>query len=129
TATKSVGLEAEVVGSTFSRTLAGFEKMIRSGKNVNQLLRLVGGTQADLQRRFRDDAAGVFVDYVRGLNEIHKAGGSVNAALQQTGVIAIRDQRVIASLASNGFDVLSDAMDTVRDSNGAMQEEFENGAS
>lgn len=129
TATKAVGLEAEVVGSTFSRTLGGFEKMIRSGKNVDELLRLVGGTQAELQRRFREDAAGVFVDYIRGLNDIHRAGGSVNAALEKTGVIAVRDQRVVASLASNGFDVLSDAMETVRSANGAMQEEFENGAS
>src|SRR5690606_29279531 len=72
---------------------------------------------------------GVFVDYIRGLNDIHRAGGSVNAALEKTGVIAVRDQRVVASLASNGFDVLSDAMETVRSANGALQVELETGAS
>ncbi|HBW82174.1 MAG TPA: hypothetical protein DEF78_21600, partial [Sphingobacterium sp.] len=51
TATKAVGLEAEVVGSTFSRTLGQFEKMTRSGKGVNDLLKIIGGTQADLQKR------------------------------------------------------------------------------
>ncbi|HAF34553.1 MAG TPA: phage tail tape measure protein, partial [Sphingobacterium sp.] len=40
TATKAVGLEAEVVGSTFSRTLGQFEKMTRSGKGVNDLLKI-----------------------------------------------------------------------------------------
>ena len=129
TATKAVGLEAELVGSTFSRTLGQFEKVLRSGKGVADLLKVVGGNQADLERKFRDNASGVFVDYVRGLNNIHKSGGSVNEALERTGIIAVRDQRVIASLASNGFDVLTAALDNVKDANGAMQAEFENGAS
>lgn len=129
TATKAVGLEAELVGSTFSRTLGTFEKTIRSGKGLGDVLKIVGGTSQDLQRRFRDDAAGVFRDYVRGLNNIHSAGGSVNEALERTGIVAVRDQRVLASLATNGYDVLTNAMDKVRNANGAMQAEFENGAS
>lgn len=128
TATKAVGLEAELVGSTFSRTLGEFEKSLRSGKGVSDLLKVIGGTSQDLSRRFREDAAGVFVDYVKGLNNIYKTGGSVNEALERTGIIAVRDQRVIASLASNGYDVLSDALLKVSDANGAMQQEFENGA-
>lgn len=129
TATKAVGLEAELVGSTFSRTLGEFEKTLRTGKGVSDLLKVIGGNQADLQKKFRDDAAGVFVDYVRGLNNIHKAGGSVNEALEHTGVVAVRDQRVIASLATNGFDVLTGALENVKEAHGAMQTEFENGAS
>src|SRR5690606_7261766 len=127
-ATKAVGLEAELVGSTFSRTLGEFEKTIRSGKGVADLLKVIGGTSAELSKRFKDDAAGVFVDYVRGLNEINKSGGSVNEALERTGIIAVRDQRVIASLATNGYDVLTDALEKVTTAQGAMQAEFENGA-
>ncbi|MDM1049381.1 phage tail tape measure protein [Sphingobacterium hotanense] len=129
TATKAVGLEAELVGSTFSRTLGEFEKTLRTGKGVADLLKVIGGNQEDLQRKFRQDAAGVFVDYVRGLNNIQQSGGSVNEALERTGIIAVRDQRVISSLATNGFDVLKGALDNVRDANGAMLTEFENGAS
>ncbi len=129
TATKAVGLEAELVGSTFSRTLGEFEKTLRTGKGVSDLLKVIGGNQADLQKKFREDAAGVFVDYIRGLNNIHKAGGSVNEALEHTGVVAVRDQRVIASLATNGFDVLTGALENVKEAHGAMQTEFENGAS
>lgn len=129
TATKAVGLEAELVGSTFSRTLGEFEKTLRTGKGVADLLKVIGGNQEDLQRKFRQDAAGVFVDYVRGLNNIQQSGGSVNEALERTGIIAVRDQRVISSLATNGFDVLTGALDNVRDANGAMLTEFENGAS
>ena len=129
TATKAVGLEAELVGSTFSRTLGEFEKTLRTGKGVADLLKVIGGNQEDLQRKFRQDAAGVFVDYVSGLNNIQKTGGSVNEALERTGIIAVRDQRVISSLATNGFDVLTDALDNVKDAHGAMQTEFENGSS
>lgn len=128
TATKAVGLEAELVGSTFSRTLGEFEKTIRSGKGVADLLKVIGGTSQELSKHFKDDAAGVFVDYVRGLNEINKSGGSVNEALERTGIIAVRDQRVIASLATNGFDVLTDALEKVTTAQGAMQAEFVNGA-
>lgn len=129
TATNAVGLEAELVGSTFSRTLGEFEKTLRTGKGVSDLLKVIGGNQADLQKKFREDAAGVFVDYVRGLNNIHKSGGSVNEALEHTGIVAVRDQRVISSLATNGFDVLAGALDNVKEAHGAMQTEFENGAS
>lgn len=129
TATKAVGLEAELVGSTFSRTLGEMEKSLRTGKGIKDLLKVIGGTAEDLQRRFREDAAGVFVDYIRGLNEISKSGGSVNEALERTGIIAVRDQRVIASLATNGYEVLVDALEKVKEAQGAMQAEFENGAS
>ncbi|MGV6945048.1 phage tail tape measure protein [Sphingobacterium kyonggiense] len=128
TATKAVGLEAELVGSTFSRTLGEFEKTLRTGRGVADLLKVIGGSQDELQRKFRQDAAGVFVDYVRGLNNIDKAGGSVNEALEATGIVAVRDQRVIASLATNGFDVLTNALDKVKSASGAMQAEFENGS-
>lgn len=129
TATKAVGLEAELVGSTFSRTLGEFEKISRTGKGVSDLLKVIGGNQAELEKRFKTDASGVFMDYIAGLNRIYNEGGSVNEALERTGIIAVRDQRVIASLASAGFDTLTEAMKTARNANGAMQAEFETGAS
>lgn len=129
TATKSVGLEAELVGSTFGRTLGAFEKMIRTGKGVGEILKIVGGTAKELSERFKSDASGVFIDYIRGLNELNKAGGSVNAALAKTGVVAIRDQRVIASLATNGYDVLTDAINKSKNAVGALDAEFANKSS
>jgi len=129
TATKAVGLEAELVGSTFSRTLGEMEKTLRTGKGVDNLLKVIGGSQDELKKKFKQDAAGVFTDYISGLNRISKAGGSVNEALERTGIIAVRDQRVIASLATAGFDTLSRSLDTVKSASGAMQEEFETASS
>ncbi|MBE8712529.1 phage tail tape measure protein [Sphingobacterium hungaricum] len=124
TATKSLGIEAEVVGSTFQKTLSTFEKSIRSGKGVADILKVVGGSSAELQRRFREDASGVFQDYIKGLNGIFKAGGSVQAQLEKNGITDIRQTRVIGTLAT-GYDTLARAMDTVKNASGALQEEFE----
>lgn len=125
TATKSVGIEAELVGSSFNRTLAGFERMIRGGKTAGTVLETLSGTQAELATRFKNDAAGVYVDIVRALNDVHKSGGNVNDELDNLGIRAVRDRRVIQSLATNGFDVLTSAIDTSRNSIGALDEEFD----
>src|SRR5690606_18208503 len=125
TATKSVGIEAELVGSTFNRTLAIFEKAIRTGNGVNTILSLIGGTQEELSARFKADASGVFVDFVGALNRVYKEGGSVNAQLEAIGVNAVRDQRVIQSLAANGYDVLTRALETAKNASGALDAEFE----
>lgn len=129
TATKSVGVEAELVGSTIGRTLGILEKVIRTGKGVDTVLKLVGGTQAQLSSRFRDDASGVLTDFIGGLSKIEGGAAGVNKALSAIGISAIRDRTVLGALATNGYDVLTSSLENVRDANGAMQEEFENGAS
>ncbi|MGJ1196291.1 phage tail tape measure protein [Sphingobacterium spiritivorum] len=123
-ATKSVGVEAELVGSTIGRTLGVMEKVIRSGKGVDVILKLIGGSRAELEKRFRDDAAGVLTEYIGGLNRISQSGGSVNSALERIGITSIRDQAVLGSLASNGFEVLKGAIDNVKNATGALDEEF-----
>ena len=125
TATKAVGIEAELVGSTFNRTLAVFEKAIRTGNGVQTILKLIGGTQAELSQRFKTDASGVLVDFVGALNRVDKAGGSVNEVLEALSINQVRDQRVLQSLATNGYDVLTRALDTARNSMGAMDQEFD----
>ena len=86
TATKAVGIEAELVGSTFNRTLAVFEKAIRTGNGVQTILKLIGGTQAELSQRFSTDASGVLVDFVGALNRVNNAGGSVNEVLEELSI-------------------------------------------
>lgn len=123
TATKSLGIEAEVVGSSFQKTLGVFEKAIRTGKGLDGLLKVVGGTAQELGERFRKDASGVFQEYIRGLNGIFKAGGSVQGQLQSNGITDIRQTRVIGTLASS-YETLEAAMNTVRDAAGALDQEF-----
>jgi TP901 family phage tail tape measure protein len=124
-ATKAVGLEAEVVGSSFNRTLATFEKSIRTGKNLDLLAKQTGMTVDELKSKFKNDASGVFNAFIKGLNDVDKSGGSVNEILENIGIVAVRDQRVIATLATSGYDVLNRAITTVRDSSGSLTQEFD----
>lgn len=124
TATKSVGVEAELVGSSLGRTLGTLEGAIRTGKGLSTVLKLVGGTQAELSARFRQDASGVLMDFISGLNRTGTAAEDFNKNLSAVGITAQRDRDVIGSLASKGYAVLADAMDQVKDANGSMDAEF-----
>ncbi|MCW8314219.1 phage tail tape measure protein [Sphingobacterium sp. InxBP1] len=124
TATKSVGVEAELVGSSLGRTLGTLEGAIRTGKGLSTVLKLVGGTQAELSARFRQDASGVLMDFISGLNRTGTAAEDFNKNLSAVGITAQRDRDVIGSLASKGYAVLADAMDQVKDATGSMDAEF-----
>lgn len=124
TATKSVGVEAELVGSSIGRTLGIIEKLSRSTKGAETITKLLGISQAELQTRFRENSGQVLTDFIGALQRVDKAGGSVNGTLESLGIRAIRDKTVLGSLATNGFDVLTDAIDKTRDSLGAADEEF-----
>ena len=125
TATKAVGIEAEITGSTIGRSLGLMEKAIRTGQGLDKIARITGQSVEELRSNFKDNAAGVFNDFVTGLNAVDKSGGSVNAQLESIGITAVRDQRVIASLATGGFETLKGAIDSVTDSSGAMGKEFD----
>lgn len=124
TATKAVGVEAELTGSTIGRTLGIMEKSLRTGQNVEVLTRLTGKSVSELKDQFQNDTAGVFTEFVKGLNDINKAGGSVNEQLENMGIVAVRDQRVIGSLASKGYDTLTDAIEKTGKAAGSLDSEF-----
>lgn len=124
TATKAVGLEAELTGSTIGRTLGLIEKAIRTGKGIDSVAKITGQNVEELKAQFRDNAGAVFTNFIAGLNEVNVAGGSVNGQLEKIGITSIRDQRVISSLATAGFDVLKGSIDEVNKSGGALDKEF-----
>lgn len=122
-ASKALGIQQEIVGSTFQKTLGTFERAIRTGKGLDEILKVVGGTAGELGRRFQESASGVLQDYIKGLNDISRAGGSVMEQMERNGIVDIRQRRVIGTLAT-GYDTLASALDTVRSSAGSLDEEF-----
>lgn len=125
TATKAVGIEAELTGSTIGRTLGLMEKSIRTGENIATIANLTNQSVEDLKTSFKQDSSSVLFSFVEGLNAVDASGGSVNEQLEKLGITSVRDQRVIASLATGGFGTLAKAMEDVRTANGALAEEFE----
>lgn len=124
TATKALGIEQELAGSAIGRTLGIMERAIRTSEGIGQIAELTGQSVEALKRNFKDDAAGVFGDLLKGLNGVAESGGSVNEQLENLGVVAVRDIRVLGSLATSGYPILSSALDEVAKSAGAAEAEF-----
>lgn len=124
TATKSIGVEAELVGSTIGRTLGTIEGLSRSTKNAKVITDLLGISQKELQQRFRENSGQVLTDFIDALRRVDESGGSVNGTLEELGIKAIRDKTVLGSLATNGFNVLTDAIDKTRNAGNALDDEF-----
>lgn len=123
-ATKSVGLEAEITGSTIGRTLSLMEGALRNGKGLAELTELTGLNVNELNKLLKKDSAEALRLLIAGLNRVNESGGSVNEQLEKIGINSIRDQRVISSLATKGFDVLTEALNDVTTASGALDEEF-----
>lgn len=124
TATKAVGIESEITGSTIGKTLGIIEKSLRTGKGLDAIVALTGKNVNELKELFKQDAGAVFTELLKGLNDVDKAGGSVNEQLEELGIIAVRDQRVIGSLATAGFGTLERSMIDVTNASGALGDEF-----
>lgn len=124
-ATKAVGVEAELTGSSIGRTLGQIEKAIRKGEGIDSIARLTKQTVQELKAEFKKDPGAVLTNLISGLHDVNEAGGSVNAQLEILGINAIRDKRVLGSLASSGFEVLINAINKTNQAAGSMDKEFE----
>lgn len=124
TATKAVGLESQVTGSSIGRTLGVIEKAIRTGQGIDTIARLTGNNIDDLKSKFKNSKEQVFNEFIAGLNEIDKKGESLNGTLESLGIVSSQDTKVMGTLATAGFDVLSGSIDKVANSSGALDEEF-----
>ncbi|MGG5506695.1 MULTISPECIES: phage tail tape measure protein [unclassified Myroides] len=125
TATKAVGIESELAGSKIGKAMKFLEASIRTGENLTDVMKLTGLSVEELKTQFKDDSGGVLFKFIEGLHEIDKAGGSVIGTLNELGIKEERQERVLSALATGGFETLANAMTVVKDSSGAMTQEFE----
>lgn len=129
TATKAVGIESELAGSKIGKAMKFLEASIRTGENISAVIQLTGMSVDELKVKFKEDSGGVLFKFIEGLNGIDKAGGSVIGTLNELGIKEERQERVLSSLATGGFETLKRAMYDVKDAAGAMTEEFETASS
>lgn len=125
TATKAVGIESELAGSKIGKAMKFLEASIRTGNNLTEVMKLTGLSVEELRTQFKEDSGGVLFKFIEGLHEIDKAGGSVIGTLNELGIKEERQERVLSALATGGFETLANAMTVVKDSSGAMTQEFE----
>lgn len=127
TAMKSLGIEAEAGSSSVQRALGNINDAISKGGQKAAILAKVTGIPLDqLNKKFKDNAAGVLRDFAVGLDKVAQRGGDVTQALAYFGMDGVRDIAVIGTL-SKKVGELDRAMGTAStgiEENTALNQEF-----
>ena len=107
-AMSSLGLEAQAGGSAFSKTISDISIQVATGgENLEKYAKVAGTTADEFAKKWKDDAAGAFVDFINGL-----ATGSedINVVLEDLGISELRQSDAMRRLAGN-TELVSDAME------------------
>lgn len=98
----SVGIQAELGGSSMQRFLFKVYGAARlGGQSLNNFAKVAGTSADEFRRMFDDKPIAAIMHLVGGLRQIQDAGGNAVSTLQQLGFYNVRDQRVIAALAAS----------------------------
>lgn len=102
-ALSSVGIEAELGGSAFSRVFIRIAREVESGGDaLADFAKVAGQSTEQFSESFRKDAAGAVVDFVEGLGLIGEAGGNVFGTLEKLGIEEIRLRDAVLRAAGAG---------------------------
>ncbi len=126
-ATAALGSEAESSRSAIQSTFAVINKAIALGSNLESVLKITGLTQQELSDQFKQDASGVFVKFVAGLNKAQNEGQNLALVLNDLGIKEKRAFTVVGSLATN-YNLLERSMIQANDeykANSALNTEVE----
>lgn len=103
----SVGLNAEMGATAFSRLMIDMKRNVELGGEKLQVFSKIAGV--DFKEAFEKDASSAIVSFVEGLNNISKSGGSVVGALKDLGINEARMTSALL-LAANAGDLLNDTL-------------------
>lgn len=113
-ALSSVGVEAQMGGTSISRVMIEMANEVASGGEKLGLFAAVAGKSAsDFQRAFKQDAAGAIIDFIGGLGRIQAAGGNVFAVLDALGLSEIRVRDALLRAAGAG-DLFARSQDVAK---------------
>ena len=104
----SLGLEAEMGGTAFSKALSGMQVAVETNsEELKDYARVAGMTAEGFAQAFRDDAAGAFVSFVQGLSS---GSESAIVMLEEMGITETRMRDALLR-ASNASDLLTKSME------------------
>jgi TP901 family phage tail tape measure protein len=102
TALRATGIRAEEAGGVLTKSFIRIDEAIRAGgEGLRDLERITGLTGEQIRTQFGEEPVKLFRNFVAGLNEIGKSGGSVTAELDRLGIQGIRVSKLIPTLANN----------------------------
>ena len=127
-AMKSLGITAEVGGSSMSRVL--IDMVTAAGPKMDTFARVIGVTRDEFKRlvdeRSPEAAGQLILGFVEGLQRIDQNGGSVRKVLQDLGLDSIRLRDTLLRLVSGG-DQLAESFGLVSNASvygGALLQEY-----
>lgn len=101
-ALRSVGVQAELGGSTVGKAFRAIETSIRGGgEQLLDLERITGLTGAELKRTFDEDATAVFQRFVEGIGQAVAGGASAAEMLERFDLQGDEVLKVLPVLAQN----------------------------
>lgn len=105
-ALSSVGIEAEMGGSAFSKVMINMQSAVETGgKKLSQFAKVSGMSAKEFQKAFKEDAAGAIVKFIEGLGNAEEKGKSAIGILNDMGMteVRLRDTLLRAAGASDLF--------------------------
>jgi TP901 family phage tail tape measure protein len=124
----SVGIEAEMGGSAFSKMLLNIDMAVASGGDELKQFAKVSGMSADqFAKAWKDAAAGAMETFIVGLSEVESKGGNLSSTLGKLGVDEVRLRDTMMRLAG-GVDKVKGAVSESTKAwseNNALQKEYD----
>ncbi|WP_077297498.1 phage tail tape measure protein [Virgibacillus pantothenticus] len=105
-ALSSVGIEAEMGGSAFSRVMLNMNTAVMDGsENLDRFAKVAGMSAGEFATAFEKDAAGAILAFIKGLGKMSDEGANTTQILDELGLgeIRVRDSLMRAAGASDVF--------------------------
>lgn len=127
-AMSSLGLRAEMGGSSLSQVFASISKSVALGsEDLANYAKVAGMSAEQFAAAWREDAAGAFVSLLQGIHDATEAGEDMNVVLSELDITQIRQSDTMRRLAGS-VDVVRDAVNLATgawEENVALQNEVD----
>lgn len=128
TALSSVGIEAEAGGSAFSKVMVEMQLAAETGgESLEQFAEVAGMSASEFSEKFKTDAAGAMIDFIKGLQNCEDRGVSAIKVLDDMGIseVGMRDALLRAAGAGDTFTNAIQTGTKAWDENTALTNEAE----
>lgn len=106
----SMGINAEAGGSAMSRVLQKINtEVLSGGENLEVFAQIAGQSAEDFAEKWKSAPQEALVDFIKGLDNINKAGGDVTGTLKALGITSVQELNTLLALSGN-TDLLTDSL-------------------
>lgn len=127
-ALSSVGIEAEMGGSAFSKMMINIEAAVAKNSPIlKEYAKISGMSAKEFAKAWEKDAAGAMIKFLEGLGNVEKNGGNLITTLDKIGIseVRLRDTILRAANASNLFSESVKMGNEAWEKNSALTKEAE----